>query len=466
MPFSRDNGDMTGPLLEVRRSRWPLRIAYATGDAGFNLVWVLFDSFLIYFYAEVFALPAWALTPVLLAGRGADFVCSLLMGTWADRTRSRFGSYRPFLLWAAAPLALATVFLFSAPAAWPVLLQRHVGTSQGVRWAFATAMIFGAFYATANVAYTALLSAITNDPKERVGLSAARFAAAAGSVLLVQSFTLPLVGHFGLGHAALGWQRVSLLYAVIGSLLLIGCFAGTREIVQPLPVTINKPARPLLAVIHSRSFIRLLLATLLSLAALTCRGTITPFYVSYNAGHSTWIGFTLASNSIAALAACIVLPYLRQNWLPPRRIAILGAMAGSLLCLPPAVWGNPRLPKLILLQILFGVSTGTLLPALFSLFAELPGRLDAAGGYRTAGLIASGSLISLKLGGALGAVLVSSSLGHLGFQAAPTQPGHVLDGIKFLFTIVPAGIFMLTFLTLKIGTREASFIKDNSKEQL
>jgi GPH family glycoside/pentoside/hexuronide:cation symporter len=187
------------------------KIAYSLGDAASNLYWKTFEFFLMIFYTDVFGISAAAVGTMLLVTRVADAVADPVMGAVADRTATRWGHFRPYILWFAVPLAVAGVLTFTTP---------DLGGGRKIVYAYVTYTLLMFLYTAVNIPYTALMGVMTPNSRERTSISSIRFIGAFTAGVFVQYFTLKLVGFFGQGNAQRGWQLTMVLYGVLAVIML------------------------------------------------------------------------------------------------------------------------------------------------------------------------------------------------------------------------------------------------------
>ncbi|MFK8014623.1 MAG: MFS transporter, partial [Gammaproteobacteria bacterium] len=185
--------------------RWREKIGYGFGDLGFNLYWTTIASFLAAFYTDVFGLSAAAAGTMLLVTKIIDAFTDPAMGAIADRTRTRFGKFRPYLLFGGVPLAAAAVLAFTTPT---------LGAGGKLIWAYVTYTLMMMCYTLLSTPYSALSGVMTASSQERTTLISVRFFFAFTGGALVNKYTLPLVGYFGAGNDVRGWQLTMLLYGV------------------------------------------------------------------------------------------------------------------------------------------------------------------------------------------------------------------------------------------------------------
>ena len=402
------------------------QLCYAVGDTGFNLLWVLFDSFLLYFLVEVARLPDVWIAPILFCARLSDLLVEVVFGVAGSRLRT----FRTTLLWVACPLGASFVVLFTLPT--------HVGTMSRNRvagWTCAAAVIFAGLYAVGNAAYTALLATMTRDEAARVRVASLRFAFAAAGVFVVQYFVVPFTKHY---DSIDGWSRFSILCAAGAVLALVAVATGTREAVEPVVAPDAHPARVLRHLRRAKGLGWLVLAMMFCLIALSCRGAASPFYFEQTVAQASRVGRVLAASSLAALVICTIVPAaIPPRWLLPTPLAITCAAAGALLCLLPTWYGPTQYAQLLAAQISFGAGTGLLVPTLFVLLAS---RGQNWSEMLSPALLASVTLMSLKIGSAAGTLLAS-------FMLTPSCVGSGLPSLSsaaLSFTVLPAVFLALT----------------------
>ena len=200
------------------------KVGYAMGDAAANLVWRGALAYLAVFYTDTFGLSAAAAAMLFLVVRLSDGVTDIIMGMIADRTSSRWGSFRPWILWSAPFLALFMVLCFTTP---------DFSDTGKLVYAYVTYIGLTLAYTVNNVPYSALMGVMTNSDTERTSLSGFRFAGAFGGGLLVMGFLPDLVAYFGQGNDSMGYQSTMYLFAAILVFLLVITFATTKERIAP-----------------------------------------------------------------------------------------------------------------------------------------------------------------------------------------------------------------------------------------
>src|SRR5688572_27190686 len=202
------------------------KAGYSAGDAAANFVFMTMVLFQLNFYTDVFGLTANAAAAILLWPRLWDALFDPMMGVLADRTNTRWGKFRPWVLWTAVPWGVVMVLAYTVP---------DFGTTGKIVWATLTNILLMTLYSMNNTPYSALSGVMTADGAERTRLSSFRFVAAMLAQLVVGGFTLPLVAKFGQGNGARGWQLTMTLWAVVCVICFLVTFATTKERIQPPP---------------------------------------------------------------------------------------------------------------------------------------------------------------------------------------------------------------------------------------
>jgi glycoside/pentoside/hexuronide:cation symporter, GPH family len=202
------------------------KIGFGLGDTASNLVWASLMSFIMFFYTDVFGIAAAAVGTMFLFARVFDGVTDFLIGAIADRTRTRWGKFRPYLLWMAIPLAVMMVLTFTVP-----------GFSENgkVIYAWITYNLLMLAYTAVNIPYSALSGVMTDDPLERTSLNSYRMVLAQAGGFIVNAAMLPLVQALGRGNTALGYQLTAAVFGLAAVALLWFTFSSTRERIQPPP---------------------------------------------------------------------------------------------------------------------------------------------------------------------------------------------------------------------------------------
>lgn len=294
------------------------KVGYAFGDVASCIFWQTIGSFLLFFYTDVFGISAAAAGTMFLVTRLWDAVNDPILGTIADRTKTRWGRFRPYLLWMAVPFATIGVLLFTTP---------DFGPTGKLLYAYVTYNLMMMVYTAINIPYSSLLGVITSSPVERISLSSYKFLGAFTGNLLVQAFTLPLVGYFGRGNRAVGFQHTMMLYAVVAVGLFFATFVSVRERVQPAPTQKSGLTDDLRDLSRNKHWLILLFLGLFTLAYVAIRNGITIYYFRYYARNETLYNTYMVSAMFAVIAGIFVVERLARKYGKVRMYMVLMAIS-------------------------------------------------------------------------------------------------------------------------------------------
>ena len=208
------------------------KIGYGFGDAAANFVFQTMLIFQLGFYTDVFGITAATAGTLLLVGRFWDAIFDPIMGVIADRTQTRWGKFRPWVLWSAIPFALLFFLAFTT---------RDFGDTGKVVYAYVTYILLMTIYSVNNLPYSALNGVMTGDVNDRTSLSSYRFFLAMAAAFIVQGLTLPMVSKFGEGNAAKGWSLTIGVFSLLCVVFFLITFFSVRERIHPDPKQKSSP---------------------------------------------------------------------------------------------------------------------------------------------------------------------------------------------------------------------------------
>ncbi|ALS99907.1 MFS transporter [Lacimicrobium alkaliphilum] len=423
------------------KSVLPLRekLGYAMGDVASNFYWRVFDVFLFIFYTDVFGLPAAAVGTMMLVTRLIDAISDPLMGALADRTRTRFGKFRPYLLWGILPLAAAGVLTFTVP---------DLDGEGKLIWAYCTYIFMMLAYTFINVPYGALLGVITSDSQQRTTLTSFRFIGAFSGGTLVAWLTPELVIRLGQGNEALGWQLTMACYGLTALVLFSISFATTRERIQPPPqqrTSITQDVRDLCA---NKPWLVLFVLAMTIMVTISLRASAGTFYFKYYVGREDLIGlFTglyMVSLALGAALTPLMTRFVDKRTLLMGLMALVAILSALFFLLSPE-----QITLMFVLQFAIGLALGPKSPLVFSMYADTADYSQWRTGRRATAMIFSAATFSQKIGGALAGATIGWLLGALGYTANVVQSSESSLGIQLLMTLIPAAFALLSVLVVR-----------------
>ena len=436
-------------------TRLPLRekVGYGIGDFGFNLYWANISAFLLIFYTDVMGLAAAAVGTMMLVTKLVDAVTDPLMGAIADRTRSRWGRFRPWMLYGAVPLALAGVLTWTVP---------DLEGNGRLLWAYATFTLMMLAYTVLAMPYSALSGVITGDSQQRTTLISFRFIAAFAGTTVVNWLTLDLVRWLGRGDEQLGWQLTLGAYGVVAVACFLAVFLSTRERIEPPPQQSSTMRQDVSDLLHNRPWLVLFALALIIMVTIVMRSGSLVYYLKYHVDRPGLTGLFLGMYSIALAVGAASTP-LMTRFVDKRRLLIwLMAAVGVLSCAmffvpADAVW------TMLALNCAIGLLLGPKSPLAFSMYADCADYTEWKTGRRATAMTFAAATFSQKLGGALASAVIAWMLAAMGYVANQAQSDASRMGIVLLLTVIPGVVALAAAWVMRLyplGDRELARIQD------
>lgn len=414
----------------MARLGWGEKLGFGFGDFGFNLYWTTIASFLAAFYTDVFGISAAAAGTMIFVTRILDAITDPLMGAVADRTESRFGKFRPYLLFGGIPLAAAGVLTFTTP---------ELNDFGKLIWAYATYSFLMLAYTLASMPYSALSGVMTARSQERTTLISARFLFAFTGGALVNKFTLPLVESLGNGDAARGWQLTMVLYGALAIVIFCVTFASTRERIAPPQKEPTKPLEDIRDLLGNRPWLILFALAMIIMMTFTMRAGSAYYYFHYYVERPDLLPDYLFWQMVAYAAGALLAPVMTRFMDKARLLMLLMGIVGGLSFLfyfvpKDMIWA------IFTLNILISLSLGPKSPLTWSMYADTADYNEWKNGRRATAMTFAAASFAQKLGGSLGSAGMLWVLAAIGYVANQAQSGASQTGIALLQTVFP-GLF-------------------------
>ena len=451
----------TGKLSFVEKA------GYSLGDAAANFVFMTMILFQLTFYTDTLGITAAAAGTLLLVGRLWDAFFDPMMGVMADRTNTRWGKFRPWVLWTALPWGVVMVLAYTVPG---------FGTTGKILWATVTNIMLMTLYSMNNTPYSAMSGVMTGDGAERTRLSSYRFVAAMLAQLVVGGFTLPLVAKLGQGDSARGWQLTMTVWAVVCVVCFIVTFATTKERIQPPPGQRASAKVDFASLLKNGPWIAMWTLTLAHFVFVAMRGGTMFYYFQYYVDHARLFDFLNGLGLVAAPGETpgglmnvfgLIVNADRTNvgsvgfslfniWsqgitvlgvvasaalairFGKRAVALVGftlaALLGAAFILLPA----DSIRATYLLEAVRALSYAPTIPLIWAMFADVADFAEWRDGRRITGVVFATILFALKAGLSLGGALAGWLLSGYGYQANAVQTPGALLGIRMTVSVYPA----------------------------
>lgn len=446
--------------------RFKEKVGYAFGDFASSLFWKLFSMFLMIFYTDVVELSPASVGTMLLIVRLWDSFVDPLVGIVADRTNTKWGKFRPYLLWTAIPFGVAGMLTFTSPS---------FGPSGKLVYAYLTYTLMMMIYSCINVPYASMMGVMTNKPEERTSLASFRFIGAYGGGIFMTATVPYLLDFFkSIGSSdAISYQYTVSIYAVVAAFFFIMTFLWTKERVKPLiePTSIKSDLKDLAR--NAQWFIMLGAGVSVLIFNSLRDGSIIYYFKYYikdqtlpMVGEVKWdklagayMTVWLVTNMLGVLFAKPVSARIGK------KNTFIGAMLMCAVFSVLLLWLDPsQIGLIFLLNIFIGISAGIVLPLMWSMYADIADYSEWRTGRRATGLVFSSSSMSQKMGWTLGGAITGWLLAAYGFEANAVQAQESLTGIKLMISVYPAIGAVLSVLFLTIYKLSDKYMSNITKE--
>ena len=450
------------------------KIGYSLGDLAANLVFQTLMTYLAYFYTDIYGLEAnHASAIILTVGLVAAFGFNPIIGALADRTKSKWGKFRPWILWTAVPLGVVALLAFSTP---------DFEYKGKVIYAVVTYTLLLLLYAANNLPYSALSGVITGNMADRNSLSAYRFVAVMFAQFFVQVFMLPIIETAGGGDKAIGIEKVMTWLAIIGTVMLLITFFTTKERIVPKPEQSSSLAEDIKDLFKNRPWVIILSVTTLVFITLALKGGAYVYYfenyvskekltqfiqpildtlagigINFFGENPVSAGFGLFNaGGIIFMILGITLSKGFADKYGKRDVFSVALFMATFFIFIFYFFSEESVVLIFLSQILHGFFYGLTIPLLWAMIADVADYSEWKNNRRATAIIFSAMMVGLKGGLSIGSALVTWILGLYNYITkeaavageAIVQPETAVQGTKLLVSIFPAIPFLIAIALL------------------
>ncbi|MBN2215206.1 MAG: MFS transporter [Bacteroidales bacterium] len=447
------------------------KIGFSLGDGAANFIFQTIMLLQLNFYTDTFGLTAAAAAVLFLIARLWGAVFDPVMGIVSDRTNTRWGKFRPWILWTAVPFGIIGYLAFTTPD------LSYIGK---IIYAYVTYILLLTVYSANNIPYSALSGVITGDMVERTSLSSYRFFMVILATLAIQGLALPMVNHFGQGDSAKGYQITMGIFSAIAIVFFLVTFITTKERIKPPPQQKTSLKQDLSDLFRNRPWVFMFIVFVLMFVFLSMRNSILLYYFKYYLtigsqkaflmnmdkvlfGLLESIGFTADSADIAGntfsiinifsqLAAILGLTlskplaarFGKRNAL--RTWFLIAAIFQALFI----IISPTSVSLTFILSLLFNFSWGVTMPLPWAMMADVADFSEWKNNRRATGIVFAGIVIGLKIGLALGGALAGYLLSTYGYVPNVEQSAGALLGIRLTLSIYPSIAIVISVIILFI----------------
>ena len=448
---------------QMRALSWKTRVSYGLGDTACNVVYGMIGSLLTIFYTDYVGISAAAIGVIMLISRIFDGCSDVIMGFVVNKTHSKYGQSRPWILWMAIPYAVSAVLLFTVP---------HTATNIQLIYIFVTYNFTATVcYTALNLPYGSLSAMMTRSSRERDMLSIVRMALSPIGRIMAVTFTTPLVKLFGDDQAA--WVKTMAIWAVLALLMLITCFKNCEEKVKIKVVKKEKipVGKTFSALLKNQYFWAVLILWMMQNVITSITGTILPYYCKYILGNDTWMYSALYLTETLVLVAGIFVcsPLIKK--FGKRNIAFVGgfiALGGQLL-----FFMNPySFGFMVMSCVTRAIGLAPLNAVVFSMVGDVVEFGQWKHHIRQESLIFAGGSIGTKVGAGLASAVITGLLSSSGYVSSSTgisaQPETALEMIVSLYKFGPiliAAVIIVTLFGYKLDKMYPSIMQELTERE-
>lgn len=420
------------PAVKLKASE---KFGYAAGDMASCLYFGIFMNFMPLFYTDVFGISAAALGTILIVTRTWDWINDPIMGAIADRTNSKMGKFRPWLLWMIGPYMLLGILTFTT---------FDLSPSMKVAYAFVTYTLLMMAYTMINVPYGALMGVMTAKSEERTKLASYRFLGANAGIFTV-TLTLPfLVATIGQGNDQLGYSGAVTVLALAAGGLFFVTFKTSTERIRPVGRQHEPLKKELRDLLRNGPWLMIIVISILTILSQAIRLTSTLHFFKYEVGREDWGTQLLLFNSLASIVGVIFAKSICSAVGDKKRTYILL----NLLFTGLLIWFYfiPRESYSLMLtnQILMALVTAPMMPMFWAMIADTADYGAVTFGHRSTGIVFSAGTASQKIGWSIGPAIAMWILGLSGFVANAAQTPETNHTLRLLMSFIPAGFALAT----------------------
>lgn len=430
------------------------KVAYGLGDTASNLIFQTVMLFLAFFYTDIFGISAGTVGTMFLVVRLIDAVTDPLMGLLADKTNTRWGQFRPYLLWLVIPFAVCSILAFTTP---------DLGDTGKVIYAYATYTLLMLAYTAINIPYSALGGVLTKDPEERVSVQSYRFVFGMIGGLIVTLLTLPLVDWFGQGDKAQGYQLTIAAMSVLGVVLFLLCFAGTKERVHPPHDQQLNFGSGLTTLWRNEALRTLAIVAVLLLIGIAIKNTLAIYYVKYYLLREDLITTFVSIGMVGNILGCALAnPLTRRvdKVQAYKALQIIAAVLSAAAFFVPA----EQLVLAIVLYFFWSFFLQMATPMLWAKIADVVDFGQRESGLRANGLVYASVVFFIKIGIALGGAIAGWWLAFYNYQPDQLQSNETQMGILIAFTWLPAIASLLVAWVMRGYTLNRARVQQIARE--
>jgi len=401
------------------------KLGYGIGDLGYALIWQMISLYLLFFYTDVFGITAGEAGIIFLIARTWDAVNDPLLGFIADRTQTRWGKFRPYLLFGAVPAGICLVLAFTTP---------DLGHTGRFIWGLVTYMLLGMIYTAVNLPYGSLLAVCTRDQADRSSMAAYRMIFGFLGVMVVGILTQPTIGRFS--NEQIGFQAVAAIYAIFAVIIIWTVFGSVKERVKPIKAEKYSLKEMLKILSINKPLLLICSAVLFVTTALTIRSAVGLYFFKYNLAREDLFPVFMAILVVSMIFGCIVANSTRKKF-EKKSLYIIGMVIFTIGDIGIFFSPYSAINLIIFFTVLAGIGTGIFYVLLLAMVADTAEYAEWKTGKRAEGITYSLYTFMAKFSAAIGGTSAGTILSMSGYIPNAVQTASADFNIRALFTLGP-----------------------------
>ena len=431
------------------------KVGYSLGDAAANLVFQMMMIFQLKFYTDVFGLDGAIAGTILMIASISAIIVDPTIGILTDRTKTRWGKFRPWVLWTAIPFCIFYVLAFYNPGI-------HDKGTVAI-YATVSYVLLMTVYSCNNIPYSSLGGVMTSDIRERTSITTVRFILVTIAQFVVQGLTLPLVDHFGQGNLQRGWSYTITIFACIAFAFFIITFLVTKERIQPPPMQKVNMKEDIRDTVSNISWNAMALLTFAIFITLAMWGSAMNFYFQYNvdqkslydflrifhlvsdqedAYHVGFSVFNMMGAIVQFIGVICLSRYLANKYGKKKTFMVclsLTAFFTAMFYIPSPT----DVSLMFVLNFLKSLAYAPTIPLLWAMIGDVADHIEYENHRRATGFCFSGIVLALKVGLGLGGAIAGIIISMFGYVSGnvSVQNESAMEGIRLVSSIVPAILF-------------------------
>ena len=408
------------------------KLGYSVGDTASHFVWDMVGFWILIFYTDTFGISAAAAGTIMLIARFWDMLSDPIMGVIADRTKTRWGKFRPYILWMALPYSILAVMTFTTP---------DLSDTGKVIYAGVSYMLLMTVFTAINLPYSSLGAVMTADSNERAGLNSYRFIFAFVGQFIVSGTALSLALYFGKGDSAKGYQYTLILFSIVSFILFMITFKTTKERVQPPKQQKESLKEDFKNLFKNRPWVILFFVGIISFVMFAMQNLSIAYYFKYYIGKEENVQLF---NVIGTVALIVAIPFSKPlaKKFGNRNVFVASSLISGFFFILLYLPGITDIKLIYTFNILAKMAYAPAVPLLWTMLGDTADYSEWKTGRRSTGLTFSAATFAQKAGWGIGGALAGWLLAIFNFEPNVEQTATAITGIKLMISVFPGILYM------------------------